>query len=187
MALGSVRQRAIEENQRLEALPDKPAGLELIPVTTYLTPPPPRHFTIHFDKVGLDRNRDYLLFDFWNQKFLGKVRGEYTADLPAHACQVLSIRPAQGHPQLIGTDRHITMGAVELKDERWDATKKELRLKVALVENYPTTLTIYSAGRAFRAAQARGAEMQAASEGETIHAKLLSGKSGVAEVVLEFE
>ena len=187
IALGSVRRRAIEENQRLEALPDKPAGLELIPVTTYLTPPPPRHFAVRFDKAGLDRNRDYLLFDFWNQKFLGKVRGEYFADLPAHACQVLSLRPAQGHPQLIGTDRHITMGAVELKDEKWDASKKELRLKIELVENYPTTLTIYTAGRTFKESKATGAEMQAASEGETVHAKLLSGRSGVAEVVMQFE
>jgi hypothetical protein len=34
LALGSVNQRAMEENKRLEALPDKPAGLELIPVTS---------------------------------------------------------------------------------------------------------------------------------------------------------
>jgi hypothetical protein len=187
MALGSVHQRALEENQRLEALPDKPAGLELIPVTTYLTPPPPRHFAVRFDKVGLDRDRDYVLFDFWNQKFLGKVRGEYSADLPAHACQVLSLRPAQDHPQLIGTDRHITMGGVELKDEKWDASKKELRLKIELVENYPTTLTIYTAGRTFKESKATGAEVQAGSEGETVHARLLSGKSGVAEVTLRFE
>lgn len=187
MALGSARQRAIEENQRLEALPAKPAGLELIPVTTYLTPPAPRHFAVRFDKVGLDRNRDYVLFDFWNQKFLGKARGEYSVDLPPHACQVLSLRPAQGHPQLVGTDRHITMGAVELKDEKWDATKKELRVKIDLVENYPTTLTIYTAGRAFKEAKAIGAEVQGASEGETVHAKLLSAKSGEAEVTLQFE
>jgi hypothetical protein len=142
---------------------------------------------VRFDKLGLDRNRDYLLFDFWNQKFLGKVHGEYSADLPAHACQVLSLRPAQDHPQLIGTDRHITMGAVELKDEKWDATKKELLLKIVLVENYPTTLTVYAAGRRFREAKATGAEVQAGSEAETVRARLLSGKSGVAEVMLEFE
>jgi len=187
MALGSVNERAIEENKRPEALPDRPAGLQLIPVTTYVTPPPPRHFAVRFDKLGLDRNRDYLLFDFWNQKFLGKVHGEYSADLPAHACQVLSLRPAQDHPQLIGTDRHITMGAVELKDEKWDATKKELLLKIVLVENYPTTLTVYAAGRRFREAKATGAEVQAGSEAETVRARLLSGKSGVAEVMLEFE
>jgi len=187
LALGSVNERAIEENKRLEALPDKPAGLQLIPISIFLTPPPPRHFTVRFDKVGLERQRDYLLFDFWNQKFLGKARGEYSTDLPAHACQVLSLRPAQDHPQLIGTDRHITMGAVELKGEKWDASKKELRLKIELVENYPTELTIYTAGRTFREVQAIGVEAQATSEGETVRAKLLSGRSGVREVTLQFE
>jgi hypothetical protein len=31
---------------------------------------------------------------------------------------------------LTGTDRHITMGAVELKDEKRDAARKRLRIKV---------------------------------------------------------
>jgi hypothetical protein len=187
LVLSTVRQRAMEENQRLQALPDKPAGLQSIPMTTYLTPPPPRHFSVRFDKVGLDRDRDYLLFDFWNQKFLGKARGEYSVELPAHACQVLSLRPDRGRPQLVGTDRHITMGAVELKDEKWSAAKNELRLKVELVENYPTTLTIYKAGRGFREAKAIDAEVQTASEGEVVRTTLVSAKSGVAEVVLQFE
>jgi hypothetical protein len=50
---------------------------------------------------GADQRKtcDYVRFDFWNQKFLGKVRGEYSADLPARASQMLSLWPAQDHPQ----------------------------------------------------------------------------------------
>src|SRR5271157_128842 len=179
--LGGFSALATAENQRLQALAEKPVGLQLIPVTTFLTPPPPRHISLQFAKAGLEADRDYLLFDFWNQVFLGKVRGQYSADLPPHACQVLSLRPANGYPQLVGTDRHITMGAVELSGEKWDAARKELRIKVELVENYPTTLTVYTAGRHFTEAKATGAELQASAEGETVHAKLLSPKSGVAE------
>jgi hypothetical protein len=144
-------------------------------------------WTVRFDKVGLDRNRDYLLFDFWNQKFLGKVRGEYSADLPAHACQVLSLRPAQGHPQLIGTDRHITMGGVEVKDEKWDAGQKQLHLKVSLVSNYPSIFTVYTAGRVFKTARATGAEVDASSEEQVLRVKLASSRSGEAEATLQFE
>jgi hypothetical protein len=187
VALGAVAQKAEDENRRLEALPDKPAGLQLIPVATYLAPPPPRRFTVQFDKVGLDRNRQYLLFDFWNQKFLGKMGGEYSIDLPPHACQVISLRPAVDRPQLVGTDRHITMGAVELRDEKWDAGRKELRIKAELVGNYPTTLTIYTAGRTFKEAKAAGADLQTSAEGETVRTRLLSAKSGPAEVTLQFE
>jgi len=187
LALGAESEKAAEENQRLEASPDKPAGLQLIPVATYLTPPPPRHFSIHLSKVGLAGSSDYLLFDFWNQKFLGKVQEQYSVELSPHACQVLSLRPAYGHPQLVGTDRHITMGAVELKDEKWDAARKLLRIKVELVGNYPTTLTLYTAGRGFKEAKATGADLQASSEGEIVRAKLLSPTSGLAEVTLQFE
>jgi hypothetical protein len=187
MALGAVSQKATEENQRLQALPEKPAGLQLIPIVTYLTPPPPRHLSVHFEKAGLEGSCDYLVFDFWNQKFLGKVQKQYSVVLTPHACQVLSLRPAYGHPQLVGTDRHITMGAVELKDEKWDSARKQLRIKVELVGNYPTTLTIYTADRSFKEAKATGAELQTSPVGETVRARLLSPKSGAAEVTLQFE
>jgi hypothetical protein len=100
---------------------------------------------------------------------------------------VVSLRPAENHPQLVGTDRHITMGGVELKDERWDAARKQLTIKVQLVENYPTTLTVYAAGRRLKEAAATGADVQTSIEGEIVRAKLLSPKSGIAEVTLKFE
>jgi hypothetical protein len=187
LALGAVSRKATEENHRLEGLPDKPRGLQLIPVMTYLTTPSPRHFSLQFDKVGLEPGRDYLLFDFWNQKFLGKLRGQYSVDLPPHACQVISLRPAAGHPQLVGTDRHITMGAVEVKDEKWVAATKQLHVKVQLVANYPATLTIYTAERGFKEGTASGADVQTSLDGETVRVRLSQTEPGTAEVTLQFE
>src|SRR3989449_53294 len=183
----SIVEKALEENRRLDALPNKPAGLQLLPVPAYLVPPPPRRLVVNFAKVGLDPAREYLVFDFWKQKFLGKVRGEYSLELPPHASAVLALRPAEDHPQLVGTDRHITMGAVELKDEKWDPAKKELRIKVTLVENYPTTLSVYTAGSRFKQSKAVGAGVDASSEGEIVRAKLTSSKSGDAEITIQFE
>ena len=186
-AIFASADKSIEENRRYLALSSKPPGLRLLPVPAYLAPLPPRRIVLDFNKVGLDPRREYLLFDFWNQKFLGKVSGKYSAVLPAHNCQVLSLRPAENHPQLVGTDRHITMGGAELRDERWDATSKQLRIKVELVENYPTTLTVYNAGRDLKEAKAVGAGLQTSSESPIVRTRLLSSKSGVAEVTLRFE
>jgi hypothetical protein len=183
----SSAEKSIEENRRYMALSSKPPGLQLIPVPAYLAPLPPRYMVLDFRKIGLDPAKEYLLFDFWNQKFLGKVSGQYAVSLTAHQCQVVSLRPAENHPQLVGTDRHITMGGVELKDERWDAARKQLTIKVQLVENYPTTLTVYAAGRRLKEAAATGADVQTSIEGEIVRAKLLSPKSGIAEVTLKFE
>ncbi len=187
LAIATDGEKALAENRRLETLSNKPAGLRLLPVPAYLAPPLPRRVILNFAKAGLEADRDYLLFDFWNQKFLGKMRGEYVVELPAHASQAVSLRPAEDHPQLIGTDRHITTGAVELKEEKWDRAKKQLDLSVSLVENYPTTLTIYAAGRLFKEAKATGASVEARTDGEIVRAKLSSDRSGDARVTLQFE
>lgn len=71
-------------------------------------------------ELGLDSSQTYLAYDFWAGKFLGEVRGV----LPMHALtegdsQVVSLRPLTNHPQILGTDRHIGQGLVELQDVKW--------------------------------------------------------------------
>jgi len=187
LAISSRLGNAAGQNQRIATAPSKPPGLQLLPVPSFLAPPGPRKIVLNFATAGLERGRDYLLFDFWNQKFLGKVRGEYSVELPPHACQVISVRPAEGHPQLIGTDRHITMGGVEIANEVWDTATRQLRIKVSLVENYPTTLTFYTAGANLKAPQAEGARITAlAREGDVVRATLLRDTPGDAELTLSF-
>ncbi|HEX5411688.1 MAG TPA: glycoside hydrolase family 36 protein [Terriglobia bacterium] len=187
LAISSKLKYAEKQNQSLAIASVKAPGLQLLPVPSYLNPPAPRKTTLNFAKAGLEAGRDYLLFDFWKQKFLGKVRGEYSVDLAPHDCQVVSIRPDAGHPQLIGTDRHITMGGVEIANELWDSARKQLRIRVSLVQNYPTTLTIYSGGVSLKSQRAAAARITAlAREGETVRVTLVRPNSGDAELVLTF-
>jgi hypothetical protein len=186
-AMAEDAQKAFAENRRLEALATKPAGLELLPIPAYLSPPPPRRIVLNFAKAGLKGNHEYLLFDFWKQEFLGTMKAEYTVSLPPHSCQVLSIRPATGHPQLVGTDRHITMGGVEVADEFWNAAREQLTLVVELVRNYPAMFTIYKAGARLVRARSAGARMEVAESRLTVQVTLLKPASGRAEVTLEFQ
>ncbi len=108
-------------------------------------------------------------------------------ELPPHDCQVISVRPDEGHPQLIGTDRHITMGGVEIANEVWDAAKKQLRIKATLVQNYPTTLTLYTAGATLKTQRAEDARIRAlAREGDTVRVTLFRPNNGDAELILTF-
>jgi hypothetical protein len=186
-AMAEDTQKAFTENRRLEALVTKPAGLELLPVPAYLSPPPPRRIALNFAKSGLKANHEYLLFDFWKQEFVGKMREEYSVSLPPHSCQVLSLRPASGHPQLVGTDRHITMGGVEVTDERWDAAREQLTLAFELVRNYPAKFTIYKAGASFVRATSAGARAETAENASTVQATLSKPASVRAEITLQFE
>jgi len=187
LAISSKLDNAEKQNQSLATSSSKPPGLQLLPVPSFLSAPAPQKIALNFARAGLEPGRDYLLFDFWKQKFLGKVRGEYSVELPPHDCQVISVRPDEGHPQLIGTDRHITMGGVEIANEVWDAPKKQLRIKASLVQNYPTTLTIYTAGATLETQRAEDARIRAlAREGDTVRVTLFRPNNGDAELILTF-
>jgi hypothetical protein len=61
---------------------------------------------ISFSEIGLDPQQKYLVFDFWNEKFVGEAQGSFPADaLPEGNCRVYGIRPLQSHPQVLGTKR----------------------------------------------------------------------------------
>jgi Melibiase/Alpha galactosidase C-terminal beta sandwich domain len=187
LAISSKLNNAEKQNQSLATSPSKPPGLQLLPVPSFLNPPAPRKMVLNFARAGLEPGSDYLLFDFWKQKFLGKVRGEYSVELPPHDCQVISVRPDEGHPQLIGTDRHITMGGVEIANEAWDAPKKQLRIKASLVQNYATTLTIYTGGATLKSQHAEDARISALARGsETVRVTLFRPNNGDSELILTF-
>jgi hypothetical protein len=75
---------------------------------------------VSFNELGLASGGKYLAFDFWNSRFLGEHAGGVDFQpLARGECQVVSFRPLQNQPQVLGTDRHILQGAHELSDVRW--------------------------------------------------------------------
>jgi hypothetical protein len=100
---------------------------------------------IAFADLGLHDDRDYLVFEFWSQKFLGKSSSSFTA--PAmdenNGMQAFVIREAREHPWVISTTRHISQGAVSLSDVKWDAGAKALSGKSAVVVGDPYVLTVH--------------------------------------------
>ncbi|HVT13628.1 MAG TPA: hypothetical protein VHE55_15290 [Fimbriimonadaceae bacterium] len=71
----------------------------------------------------------YLAFDFWDEKFLGVVEQPSFHALPKGNCQVICLRPAEDHPQVLGTNRHLGQGVVELDGVRWDGHTLSGRFK----------------------------------------------------------
>ncbi len=186
LEMSSRIDRAEAENRRLEALSERPAGLELLPAPAFLSPPPPRKIILNFAAAGLNPERGYLLFDFWNQKFLGKVHGQYSVLLKPHQCEVISLRADLHHPELIGTDRHITMGGVEIQDEKWDPRLEELRVVVRLVKNHPTTLTFYTSGSRFVGAYSPGLRVKAVAAPHIVRVTLETPISGLRALFVQF-
>jgi len=73
--------------------------------------------------LGLDPDKEYYVFDFWEKKLMGSFSGSLPAGRvdPAFNCQVLIFRERLARPQVLATNRHITGGGVDLLDGPLDS------------------------------------------------------------------
>lgn len=76
--------------------------------------------------LGLDPDIPYLVFDFWNQEFLGLINESVELNIKPHDTRVLHIRPLLQRPQVLVTDRHIS-GAYSIETLEWDKVKQTLK------------------------------------------------------------
>ena len=76
---------------------------------------------IRFADLGLPAGREYLVFEFWTKHLLGAFQEAFAPGPvdPTFAVQALCIRERAPHPQLVGTNRHVSCGAVDLVDVAW--------------------------------------------------------------------
>jgi hypothetical protein len=91
---------------------------------------PLRGTSLQLKNLGLDEDREYIAFDFWNQKYLGVVCGNL--DVPALGLgdsQIIGLREATGHPRFMASTRHISMGAVDVVAEAWSGATLTLSLR----------------------------------------------------------
>lgn len=103
----------------------------------------PRELVLAFATLGLEPDQDYLLYEFWSQRFLGAKREEFSVHVEPHANVLLAVHPQLNRPQFLSTDRHVSQGGVELTSQEWHETSKELVCSFELVENDPLTAVIY--------------------------------------------
>lgn len=76
--------------------------------------------------LGLD-DHPYVGFDYWENAFLAPFSGTQTFTLRPASCRVIALHRQLDRPQLIGTSRHVTQGAVDLVSVTWDAAANTLR------------------------------------------------------------
>jgi len=71
--------------------------------------------------LGLEPGKQYLLYEFWSDTFLGEVTDtvNFGPVNPKYNCQLFCIRTAQENPQVLATSRHISCGATDLSDIQW--------------------------------------------------------------------
>lgn len=79
--------------------------------------------------VGLDPRKEYFFYDFWNDHFAGRLRGDQTFSqtLRPGEARMLSVHEVKSHPQFLSTNRHLMQGYYDIVGEpRWNIAEKIL-------------------------------------------------------------
>jgi len=144
---------------------------------------------VKFADLGLEADREYLVFEFWDQKFLGKFKGSFIA--PAMdtniGMDVFAIREARKHPWVLSTTRHISQGGVSLLDERWNNDGNILSGKSAVVIGDPYILTVHlPQGFRLKSAEVGDEKVEIAGQTETVTVRIIPSATKAVEWKMKF-
>lgn len=144
--------------------------------------------TVRFADLGLDPAADYLVYEFWSDRFLGVQQGEFTRTVPGPGCEVYAVVPATDHPTLVSTNRHVRQMALELRALAWDAEQRVLRGESIVVGADPYELRVWlPAGYRTRSAEFDGALATVTTAGAVARVKVTPQASGPVAWSVTFE
>ena len=115
---------------------------------------------IPLNRLGM-ADAECMGWEFWTETPLHPVDGAIRVAVPPHDSRVVAIRRIESHPQVLATDMHLTMGAVELSDVRWDEATATLSGRAHRVPRASgcIVLRVPDAWRIVRGAAPKGREI----------------------------
>jgi hypothetical protein len=97
--------------------------------------------------LGLDPSAEYHVYDFWNDRYVGKLKGSDTLRemLRPGEARMLSVRKVERHPQVLSTNRHIMQGYYELSNVKWTGDSLTGKAKVVAGEPFKIIIALNGA------------------------------------------
>lgn len=108
--------------------------------------------------LGLDSRKSYHVYDFWNDKYVGKLSGDtrLEQELRPGEARMMSVRQCLERPQILSTNRHIMQGYLDVIRTEWFPVRRVLTGKSKIVGGDPYVVTI--APNALRPVKASSAD-----------------------------
>jgi hypothetical protein len=97
---------------------------DAVGVFNFESQPQPR--TVELAQLGLPAGSEVTVFEFWEQKPLGKYRQQVTLTLAPRTARILLIHRCPDRPRVIATNMHVLGGYHEIKRIAWDAGEQVL-------------------------------------------------------------
>jgi len=144
---------------------------------------------VKFADLGLHDDREYVVFEFWSQKYLGTSKGSFTAPAMDEnlGMQVFAIRAVRPHPWVLSTTRHISQGGVSLSDVRWNAGATTLSGKSAVIVGDPYVITVHlPEGFKLANAEVDGETAEISNQKETAAVRIVPSATKTLEWMMTF-
>jgi hypothetical protein len=129
--------------------------------------------------LGLDPTKEYYFYDFWNDRFAGRLKGSESLveKLRPGEARMLSVHAVEPNPQFLATDRHIMQGYLDMpKHPVWDESQKSLVGTSLVVAGEPYRVILATNGQTLVSAVAKGAKAKV---------EMLNAANGLAVLTLE--
>ncbi len=82
--------------------------------------------SIPLQRLDMDADATYLLWEFWDQRYLGAISGQLDVTVPPSSARLYRLIRRPDHPCLLSTDMHVLQGHFELAEVAWDAATMTL-------------------------------------------------------------
>ncbi len=76
---------------------------------------------IPLQRLDMAPDASYLLWEFWDQRYVGTISGELNAVVPPASARLYRLTRRREHPWVLSTDMHVMQGNSELAEVVWNA------------------------------------------------------------------
>jgi hypothetical protein len=85
--------------------------------------------------LGLEKDRHYHVFDVFEKRYVGiRPADASVGPVAARGVLVANLVESAGHPQVVGSDLHISQGGLEIESETWDDSGGTLEIALKDME-----------------------------------------------------
>ncbi len=143
--------------------------------------------TINFADLGLDPGKEYLIYEFWGDKFLGIHKGSFKlGKLEPYGLESLAIREKLDRPQVVSTNRHFSQGAAEIEKLIWANNAIKGRSRVVIDDKYMITFYIPD-GYKLKSATINGQGAKTEQKGNVLKMSYLPSQTASVRWEVSFE